>query len=384
MSILKQLGGVCLAVLIGVSGATQAGPGHNHGPEEATAVANPGAPQRNPDGSVFLPKPGQRFITLRTQRMTTQSLPHSVVLYGNIVPGNDAISRVRALQAGRLALEGGTLPAVGDRIVAGQRLATIEIARDAQEGTNQAAEVADLREQLKLARLEDRRLRKLGDAIPKREVDAAQAEVRGLQARIRVLSQGGGGGTERVVAPINGIVTSSYASDDQAVQAGDLLLEIIDPGRLQLEAVTYDPSLPANIAGARIKIGARHLDLDYLGRSPQLRQQALPLRFGFKFTDGEAASRSAQAEQLGLVAGLPVQVTVQTKQRLQGFAIPADALVRDPSNQSVVWVKQAPEQFISRRVRYQPLDGARLMVTDGLEEGDRVVIRAANLLNQIR
>lgn len=374
-----------LSLLALLCGPVFAGAGHDHGHEhEEPAVDNPNGPQRNPDGSVFLPKPGQRFMALRTAVMKSQSLARSVVLYGNIVPGNDAISRVQALQAGRLTLSGGALPAVGDRVSEGQLLATIELARDVQEGTNQAAEVADLEERLKLARLEERRLRQLGNAIPKREVDAAQAEVRGLQARIRVLSQGAGGGTERVIAPINGIVTGSYANDDQAVQAGDLILELIDPGRLQLEAVTYDPSLPANIEGARIEIGGQNLELHYLGRSPQLRKQALPLRFGFKFVDDEDAQRSTRAEQLGLVAGLPVRVTVQTRGRMTGFAVPADALVRDPSNQTVVWIKQTPELFVPRRIRFQPLDGERVMVTDGLDDGDRVVVRAANLLNQIR
>ena len=71
-------------------------------------------------------------------------------------------------------------------------------------------------------------------------------------------------------------------------------------------------------------------------------------------------------EDLGLVAGLPVQVTVQTRETMKGVALPAQALVRNPSNQTVVWVKKTPELYSPRVVRYRPLDAERVMVTAGL------------------
>ena len=85
-----------------------------------------------------------------------------------------------------------------------------------------------------------------------------------------------------------------------------------------------------------------------------------------------------------LAAGLPVQVTVQTRETLQGVALPAEALARNPSNQTVVWIKTAPEQYAPRVVQYQPLDGERVMITAGLQNGERVVVQATNLINQIR
>ena len=79
-----------------------------------------------------------------------------------------------------------------------------------------------------------------------------------------------------------------------------------------------------------------------------------------------------------------MQVTVQTRETLQGVAVPADALARNPSNQTVVWVKTAPEQYAPRVVQYQPLDGAQIIITAGLQDGERVVVQATNLINQIR
>ncbi|HVL10198.1 MAG TPA: efflux RND transporter periplasmic adaptor subunit, partial [Burkholderiaceae bacterium] len=41
-----------------------AGPGHDHG--DAPPAANSNGPKRQPDGSVFLPKPAQRQLAVRT------------------------------------------------------------------------------------------------------------------------------------------------------------------------------------------------------------------------------------------------------------------------------------------------------------------------------
>lgn len=363
---------VCFPLLVLAGG--DGSDGHSHG-EETTplTVINPNTPQRQLDGSVFLPKTSQRFIQVRTQPAKLETLPRSLNLNGQVVAGMDASSKVQALQAGRLDIANGSLPAIGDKVEKGQVLATLTLAKDAQEGTNQAAEAADLQEQLKLAELEQQRLQGLGELIPRREVDTAAATVRSLQARLAVFRKGAKGVTETVRSPISGIVTASYAANGQAVQAGDLLLDIIDPSKLQVEAVTYDPALPANIAAANVTIGKQTLALRYQGNSQQLRQQALPLRFS---VEGETLAQ--------LAAGSPVQVTVQTRETLQGVAVPAEALARNPSNQTVVWVKTTPEQYAPRVVQYQPLDGERVMITAGLPDGERVVVQATNLINQIR
>ncbi len=361
-----------------------AGPGHDHGHDEGPTVTDPNSPQRNPDGSVFLPKQTQRFMRLRTVVSEYQVLPRSLVLYGRIVAGSNAGSKVQALQAGRLSIPNEFLPIVGNRVEKGQLLAKITLAQDAQENTLQEAEIADLREQLKLAQMEKERLAKLAGAVAQRKIDAATSKVSGLRARIRALGKGAKGKTDNVYAQTSGIVTGSYASNGQAVQAGDLLLELIDPAKLQVEAVTFDPSLPSNIDQAGFSIGTQRIALRYQGRSPQLRQQALPLRFAIPLVADDDESVEEKAERLGLVAGLPVQITVQTREKIKGVAVPAKSLVRNSSNQTTVWVKLAPEHYESRVVRFQPLDAEHVSITDGLNDGERVVIHAANLLNQIR
>jgi cobalt-zinc-cadmium efflux system membrane fusion protein len=52
-----------------------AGDGHDHG--DAPPAANSSGPKRLPDGGVFLPKPAQRQIGVRTVPVDRGALPRS-------------------------------------------------------------------------------------------------------------------------------------------------------------------------------------------------------------------------------------------------------------------------------------------------------------------
>jgi membrane fusion protein, heavy metal efflux system len=85
-----------------------------------------------------------------------------------------------------------------------------------------------------------------------------------------------------------------------------------------------------------------------------------------------------------LAVGQPVKVYVQTRSKVEGIAVPAASLMKNPSNQTIVWVKTAPEKFEPRVVSALPLDGVSVAVTSGLKAGDRVATQGASLINQVR
>ena len=85
-----------------------------------------------------------------------------------------------------------------------------------------------------------------------------------------------------------------------------------------------------------------------------------------------------------LAVGQPVRVFVQGKDKVQGIAVPVSSLMKNPANQTIVWVKTAPERFEPRTVTVEPLDGVNVAVTSGLKAGDRVATQGATLINQVR
>ena len=151
-----------------------------------------------------------------------------------------------------------------------------------------------------------------------------------------------------------------------------MLFEIVDPARLAVEALAYDPAQAAGITAASLDLPGGGTALAFVGAGRQLREQALPLLF--RVRSGNAA----------LAVGMPVKVIARTAAATRGAALPLAALGRGAGGETTVWVKLAPERFAPRRVETRPLDGERVAVTAGLEEGERVVVGGASLLGQVR
>ena len=240
------------------------------------------------------------------------------------------------------------------------------------ERSNQAAQLAELRAARRLADKRVARLQELADTVPRKEIEAAESEARSLAERITAV--GAGLSTrEALVAPVAGVIASANAVAGQVVDARELVFEIIDPARLRIEALAFNPAIGPDIGSATLAVGKERVPLAFVGAARSLREQALPLSFR---TEGAALS--------ALAVGQPVRVFVQSKDKVNGIAVPVASLMRNPANQTIVWVKSAPERFEPRPVTVEPLDGVDVAITSGLQAGDRVATRGATLINQIR
>lgn len=367
---MKRLAFFVAALLLALSATTHAGPGHDHGDEAPAATA--GGPQRLPDGSVSLPKAAQRQFGLRTQPVEEAALPRSLELQGRVLMDPNAGGKVQPTLAGRLEAGPRGLPTLGQAVRRGEVLAYVAPSVAALERAGQAAQLAELRAARTLADQRVARLKKLADTVPRREIEAAQSEATSLAERIAALSVGLNS-REPLVAPVSGVIASANAVAGQVVDARELLFEIVDPARLSIEALAFDPAQAADIGAAFLVLGEQRVAIRFAGAARSLREQALPLIF-----KAQGAALSA------LAVGQPVRVVVQSRSTVKGMSVPAAALMKNPSNQTIVWVKQAPERFVPKVVTVQPLDGAHVAVTAGLAEGDKVVTLGATLVNQVR
>ena len=267
--------GVVLA-LVGPLTA-QAGEGHDHGDAPAAPSAN--GPQRQPDGSVFLPKPAQRQLGVRTMVAAEAELPRSVELNGKVLMDPNAGGKVQPLNAGRIEPGPRGLPNPGQAVRKGEVLAYVVPSTAPIERSNQSAQLAELRAAKSLADKRVARLKELADTVPRKDIEAAESEAASLAERIAAV--GGGLATrEALVAPVSGVIASAHVVAGQVVDARELLFEIVDPSRLRIEALAFD-------AGARGQCRQRHAG----GRRPAC---AAGVR-----------RRGAQPARAGAAAGLP-------------------------------------------------------------------------------
>jgi len=361
-----------LALVMTLAGgpAAHAGDGHDHG--EAPAAPSANGPQRQPDGSVFLPKPAQRQLGVRTVVTEAAELPRTVELSAKVLMDPNAGGKVQPLNAGRIEPGPRGLPEPGQAVRKGEVLAYVVPSAAPIERSNQAAQLAELRAAKALADKRLARLQELADTVPRKEIEAVESETASLAARIAAVGAGLAS-REALVAPVSGVIASAHAVAGQVVDPRELLFEIVDPSRLRIEALAFDAALASNVGAATMAVGSKRVPLVFIGASRSLREQALPLAFR---AQGDALNQ--------LAVGQPVRVFVRTRDKVKGIAVPVASLTKNPANQTVVWVKTAPERFEPRTVTTEPLDGVNVAVTSGLEAGDRVATQGASLINQVR
>ncbi|MDH4463484.1 MAG: HlyD family efflux transporter periplasmic adaptor subunit [Acidovorax sp.] len=371
-----------LALCAALVPTSWAGPGHDHG--DAPPAATGDGPRRLADGSVFLPKPSQRQMGVRTLPVELAPLARTTTLPGRVVMDPAAGGKVQALLAGRLQPGPKGLPQLGQTVQRGEVLAYVEPATSTLERAGQQAQLAELRASQALAAKRLARLHELADTVPRKDIEAAESEVASLQARISAVG-GGLQARDALVAPVSGVIASANAVAGQVVDARELVFEVVNPQRLQIEALAYDPALADDVAGAAIAVGGHSVPLRFVGAARSLREQALPLLLAPAAPEpATAKAGTAPAGLAGVAVGQTLEVHVQHRTRLQGLRVPSTALAKNPANETIVWVKTAAEQFAPRVVTTAPLDGSAVAITAGLAAGDRVAVQGANLINQVR
>jgi len=372
------IAGLVAALNLAALGGAFASPGA-HGPngEHLDAAGGGSAASglaRLPDGSVQVPMLAQRRMAIRTMLANESDASATVELPGRVVIDPNAGGRVQAVHGGRVEAGPAGLPVAGQAVKKGEVLAYVQHHAEPYALANQQAQLAELRSNRELAAQRVQRLQSLEGTVPRKEIDAARAELQSLSAREKSIGASLGS-RETLTAPVFGVIARADAIAGQVVEAREVLFEVVDPTRVLVEATTADPALPARVGDASLQ-GVAGVRLKLLGAARSLRDGVLPLTF------------RAQPEKAGaampLAVGQPVTVVAALNERVKGFVLPSQAVVRNSANEPVVWIKSGAERYIPQPVQYRSLDAATVVVIQGLGADNRVVVQGAPLIAQIR
>jgi hypothetical protein len=354
-----------------------AGPG-SHGPGgehlDSASAGNSSGLARLPDGSVNVPMASQRIMGLRTRIAPESEAAATIELPGRVVMDPNASGRVQAVHGGRVEAAANGLPVPGQKVQRGQVLAYVRHHAEPYARANQQAELAALKASRTIAEQRVKRLESLEGTVPRKEIEAAHAELTSLTQRERSIGQSLGA-RESLVAAVSGVIARADATLGQVVNGGDIVFEVVDPARVLVEASTVDVAL-AQRMGAATLAGVTGVKLRFVGAARSLRDGALPLTF--------RAQTEPPGGALPLVVGQPVTVIATLNERIKGIVLPAQAVVRSPANEPVVWIKVGAERYLPQPVTLRTLDAETVVVTRGLAPGNRVVVQGAPLLAQIR
>lgn len=328
--------------------------------------------QRMPDGSLFVPKATQHLLAIRTTLTAEAEAPRVTELTGTIIAGPGNFGRVQPGRPGRIEAAPEGLSYVGKHVKKGELLAYVQTYFEAADRANIDSSIAETEARITKNRTILSRYEASPGSVPQVRVDEVRGELEALRRKLAELRPSVAQ-REPVVAPLSGVVSLANATVGQIVDARDVLFEIIDPSELWVEAVSYDSNVDQHPARAlAITRGGEQIPLTFMGRGAALRQQASVLTFRMR-GDGQR-----------LAVGAPVKVVLQSTMKVNGFVLPASAIVRGETGLPVVWVKTDAERFEPQVVKTAPLDGRSVVVTAGLKVDMRIVTDGVTLLNQVR
>ena len=350
-----------------------------HGPngehlDAPGAAVNASGLARLPDGSVNVPKSAQRRMAIRTLLAPESEAAATVEMPGRVIMDPNASGRVQVAHGGRIEPGPKGLPVAGQTVKRGEVLAYVRHHAEPYALGAQQAQLAELRAQRQLATQRVQRLESLEGTVPRKELMAARTEAASLAERESSIGASLVA-REVLTAPVSGVIARADLVLGQVVEPRDVLFEVVDPARMLVEATTADARVAARVAGASL-LGVPEVTLRLLGAARSLRDGVLPLTFAVNSLQKGAA--------LPVVIGQPVTVVVQSQDRIKGVVLPAQAVVRNPSNESIVWIKSGAQRFVPQPVQFRPLDANTVVVTQGLSADNRVVVQGASLIAQIR
>jgi hypothetical protein len=330
-------------------------------------------PRRLPDGSIFMSKPSQRLLMIRTTHSCEDRVVLTTKAFGHLIRDPNASGLVQASQAGRVGPGENGLPYVGMRVRAGQELGVLTPAIDNPERGRLEQELAEIRSkivqlELKLARTRDFLW------IPFRlgRMLSIRLELDGLRNQ-RDAIIAGLDDDEHLLASADGVISMAKITAGQLVEAHDMLWEIVDPDKLWVEVLMYDGVVASDVdrAWARTSDG-ESLPVAFIGRGLMLENQGILLQFR---VDDPPSSLSV---------GKPVTVFIESDTSTRGVILPQSAVVRDSSAQDMVWEHVSAERFVPHPVRVRPINGHQVVVLSGIGPDLRIVSNGAGLLNHVR
>ena len=175
-------------------------------------------------------------------------------------------------------------------------------------------------------------------------------------------------------APVSGVVAELMVTEGQYVSEGGTIMRIEGYSTLWVEADVY-PAEASNIkVGQAVKViipgwedQPQNMVIQFIDPSFQSGSQLMQVR-------GTIPNQNNQWQP-----GLQANVLLPVKSAGNVLALPVDAVIRDGKT-SHVWVEESKGKFAPRMVRTGMENENLVEITEGLKEGEKVVITGAYLL----
>jgi len=306
---------------------------------------------------------------------------------------------------------------VGDRVSAGQLLATLEIPEmdadlahaSAEKSRYEAelirlqAEVQRAKANLGIVQLSHNRLTAAAKAeaglIAQQEIDetlakqrAAEAQVASAEAALNVVRHQIAAseatskkvrtlaGYTEIRAPFSGMITKRFADTGAMIQAGTAstsqalpLVRLAEISRLRMALIVPERAVPMLKHGHPVEIRVPTLRKKFQGR---VSRRSNDVQFSSRTMEAEVDVLNASGE---LMPGMTAEVALVVSRKDQGLTVPVQAITNSGGNRSVMVVNSGGV-IEDREIKTGMEGAARIEVIAGLSPDDLVIVGNRSLL----
>lgn len=368
----RKMAAAMLVAMLAGGGDALAHAGHDHGDGAAEPVAAAAAP----GAAITMSKATQFLLGIRTARVEPREASDSQRVLGRVVPDPAGFAKVQPSQPSRVVSDPAfPLPVPGQKVTKGQVLVVMEPTLTSVERSDTRASLYRVESEIAINERELARQEALAGVLPAKTIETTRIRLNQLR-REKAQIAGTALGRDLVTAPVDGIITDVHVVPGEVVTPDNVMVEIVDPNLLRVEAVIHDLATAGRISGAKAAtrlIPDEVFTLSLLGVSPRIdvRDQGIHALFQVN---------AEQAPRLRL--GLPVDVYLATGATRMATSVPRDA-VAELGGKRVVFVRIAPETFEARPVTIRQIIGP-LAEIDGVASGELVVIQGVDQLRAVR
>jgi len=363
-------GAAALAVLLAAGSAFAHG-GEDHGaPAEEQPKVVPGA-------VLTMPKATQFMLGVRTVRIEAKEAADTMRVVGRVAPDPDGYARVQSSQPARIISDPAfPFPLPGRQVRRGQVLMVLEPTLTSLERSDKRASLYKVESEIAIQDRELARQEALAGNVPAKLVEQTRIRLDQLRKERNQLA-GTALGRDTILAPVDGTITDVHVVPGEVVGTDKVLIEIVDPQRLRVDAVIHDLAAAEQVTAATAVtklIPDQVFALTLLGVSPRVDPQDQGVHAQFAVS-GKHARR--------LKLGMPVDVFLATGTTRMSMAVPREA-VAEVGGRQVVFVRTAPESFETRPVKVGQVVGPLAEIVEGVRPGDRVVTQGVGQIKAVR
>lgn len=226
-----------------------------------------------------------------------------------------------------------------------------------------------------------RQLVEKGTSARKEDVDAQEAEVRMLEARLTEANLQLADSTLR--APYSGVVAQRFVDERQSIVANKPVVTFQNVDEINIVADVPEAAMAGDIRSSAVTKLVAELStapgVQFPVRIKEVAQVADPATQTFKV---RVAMRPPA--RITVLPGMTATVAATIRRpgvRGRRILVPISAVYKEDTGEQVAWVI-GPDQIISRRlVKMGTATGGKVEIVDGLRPGDRIVVAGASFLS---